>query len=143
MVTINFTLFVELGLFLVFLWGTGRFILRPLLGSLDEREDLIVHNEEQTQDDVSEAASLEKQHKREVATLRRETDEAFRDARRVALNRHAGVVSEQRGKSESAIGVVREEMQEQVVSQEAAVTELAPDLVVAIAQQLGLKGGAS
>ena len=37
MVIVNLTLFVELGLFLLFLWAMQRWVLMPLLAVMDER----------------------------------------------------------------------------------------------------------
>ena len=59
MVTLNLTLLIEVGLFLIFLWGTARFILHPLLDSIDERETGIAQKTNGTRKtkDVSPMAS--------------------------------------------------------------------------------------
>ena len=55
MVTINATIIVELVLFLLFLWGTQRYILAPVLKNIDEREDSIEQDRAQAEANTTAA----------------------------------------------------------------------------------------
>ena len=49
MVTINLTLFVQLGLFLIFMWGARKLIFDPILKVLDSREEKLEQDQANTQ----------------------------------------------------------------------------------------------
>ena len=70
MVTINATLLVELILFLVFLWGTQRYILTPVLKNMDERTDSIENDHAQAESNTTASVALEKKYRHEIAVIR-------------------------------------------------------------------------
>lgn len=59
MVQINFTLIIAMGLFLLFLWVTKRFIFRPILDVMDAREAKLLEDRETMESRTAEARSLE------------------------------------------------------------------------------------
>lgn len=136
MVTINFTLVVELLLFLLFLWGTNRFILRPTVKTIDEREELIRHNEESTRRDLDEAAALEARHAAELGLLYRETEERVREARRNALNARIERVQQEMKNTDAEIARYRQELLAQVEEQRPQARNLAAEVAEAIEAHL-------
>ena len=84
MVVLNGTTFIILGLFLLFLWAVNVFILRPLLDTMDARDDKLTKEQEQAAEDVQQATELERQHLRAVAAAQREVHEGIERDRRKA-----------------------------------------------------------
>lgn len=136
MVDINFTLVVELLLFLLFLWGTNRFILRPTVKTIDEREALIRHNEESTERDAEQAEQLEQRHATELSALYRETEERVREARRQAMNARLDRMQQEMKQADAEVARYRSEALAAVEQQRTAARELAPELAEAIEAQL-------
>ena len=107
MVSLNGTLFIELALFLLFLWGTGRFILRPVLRSLDEREESIREAGAQAESNDEETMLLEEDYEGTMGQVRSWVESEFREARKetgtnidcfaVFARRKNGSLSGQRG----------------------------------------------
>lgn len=143
MVTINFTLIVEAVLFLLFLWGTTAFILRPTLKAMDERDASVETDLEQEQTDNEEAGVLEGRYAEGMAAIRRSSDEEFRKERRRALEAHAGTMAGERHKADEAVAGTREEALGQVESQRETYKTLAPDLARLLAEKLKIRGEAS
>lgn len=143
MVTLNLTLIFELVLFLIFLWGTAVFILRPVLRFLDEREEKIVRDQSQAETDSEEAGGLEQRYAQEMSTVRRSADDEFRDKRRAALEAHATTLSEKRHQADEAVAQVREEAMTQVAGERGAYKSLAPGLADLISERLGMGGKSS
>ena len=140
MVTINFTIFVELGLFLIFLWGTAVFIFRPVLRLLDERERDLEESRVQSEADTEEAQDKESEYASQVAQLRREADETLRAARRAALDVHTTTLSAERHKADDAVSATREVALGQIDEQRGEFAALAPGLADAIEGELNLGG---
>ena len=95
MVTPNLTFFIEVSLFLLFLWGTARFILRPVLQGLDERAESIDRAREQTEENTNKAETLEADYLKKLSEIRGQADEIYHVARRDTINGHIQAVAEQ------------------------------------------------
>ena len=151
MVTINLTILIELGLFLFFLWGTQRFVLRPVLKNMDERDATLERDREQTEENLVKADELEQQYRREIARVRREADDEVREARRKSQQEHTDFLIAERKRAEIAIGEVRAESIAHVESQREDLLKDVPQLVSLIHDRLGIgpngngkqEGGAS
>ncbi len=143
MVTLNFTLLVELGLFLLFLWGTHVFFLKPILRQIDRREDAIVHDQEQSVKMASVVAELEKTYTDTVTAFRREEEEAFRTARRDALEEFQKRVAAQRSESRAELDAARAALAADMDAQREQFPELSRQISEAVAARLGVRGSAS
>lgn len=132
MVSINFTLVVELLLFLLFLWGTNRFILRPTVKTIDERQELLEHNEELTARDLADAQALEERRTAELSRLYRQTEERVREARRAAMNARLDRIQREMKRADAEIAQFRAELRAQVEEQSSAARKLAPEVAEAI-----------
>jgi F-type H+-transporting ATPase subunit b len=135
-VSLNFTLVIELILFLIFLWGTNKFILRPTVKTIDQREDLVRHNEQSTERDAVLATDLEAQHSIELSRLYRETEERVRDARRMAMNARSTRVQEEMKQADAEIAQFRTEVLAEVDQQRTEARNLAPQVAQAIESHL-------
>lgn len=138
MVTINFTILIELGFFLLFLWGTHRFVLAPVLKNMDERDASLERDREHTEEAYAKADGLENQYRKEIARVRREADEEVRLARQKSQQEHTEFLYAERKSAEDAIREVRTEAIAHVDSQRDALLKDVPQLVTLIHDQLGI-----
>lgn len=138
MVTINITILIELGLFLLFLWGTQRFVLRPVLKNMDERDDTLDRDREQTEENILKADELENQYRKEIARVRREADDQIREARRKSQQEHSDFLIEERKRADAAVREVRNEARAHVKDQRADLLKDVPALVTLIHDRLGI-----
>jgi F-type H+-transporting ATPase subunit b len=122
MVTLNLTLVVELVLFLLFLWGTQVFILRPTVKNIDDREEAVEADLEQARADAQEAEQLEAHYRDEVGRIRREADESYRLAFRQATQEHMEFLTAERIQADEAVAEARREV-------EARVDQVRPELL--------------
>lgn len=140
MVSLNFTIVVELILFLIFLWVTNKVILKPALRLLDERDDAVTANHEQAETDTETAQQLEAQYSSEISTARREVSLRIEQVRRELNSQHNQKVSEQRKKGDAEVEAAHEEAMKQVEAQRAAYGPLVDDLVKVLDQQMHAEG---
>lgn len=136
MVTINLTLFLEVGLFLIFLWGTARFVLRPVLRTLDERDAVIEQDHAQAAVDVEEASALEGQNARELLEIRQGAEEAHRNARYETRKEHADAVTRANEKADQAVAKAHDEAMHLVAGQRGALDTAVPEVADLIAERL-------
>ena len=136
MVIINFTLLVELGLFLIFLWGTAVFILRPVLRLLDEREDNIAREEHQAGEALEEEAQLRKQSADARNALRSRIEKAYRRARFELREEHGAKLTEERRKSDAAIAEARDAALKQIEVERSSYAALSSELANSLFEHL-------
>ncbi|HOH51273.1 MAG TPA: hypothetical protein PLI98_11085, partial [Candidatus Hydrogenedentes bacterium] len=72
MLSLDFTLVVELLLFLLFLWGTNRAVLRPLLRTMDARQLRMEQDRADAEAAARRAAELDAVYDRRLAAIHRE-----------------------------------------------------------------------
>ena len=138
MVSLNLTLLIELGLFLLFMWGTSRFILPRVVQSLDERESSIEAHEQRAQADTERAVELEETYKHETSELHREAEERLRTARRSAQDRHTVTITSEKDRADEEVAEVRDNAAERVKEEREACAEIAPELAEAMLARLGI-----
>ena len=69
MIALNFTLFVQLCLFLLFLYVTNAIVVRPLLKTIDARNAKIEADQTAADGDAQEAARVERSEERRVGKV--------------------------------------------------------------------------
>jgi len=136
MVTPNLTFFIEVSLFLLFLWGTARFILRPVLQGLDERAESIDRAREQTEESTNKAETLEADYLKKLSEIRGQADESYHVARRDTLKGHNEAVADAREWADQAVAEVREEARGLVEGQRSAIQDAVPEIAELIASRL-------
>jgi len=136
MVTINFTLVVELILFLVFLWLVSRLVVRPLLTTIDEREEKIAADRAAAKERRAEAQALSDQYDKALAEARRDMAQKVQRSRRDALSKRAATLQEERVRGDEEMKRIRQEARRLLNEQRPRCSELAPELADQIVEQL-------
>jgi len=139
MVTLNFTIIVELGLFLIFLAVTHALILRPMLDTMDKRDEQIGRDEQTAAEAAAAAKSLQKKYAAEMLNARRTANIEIERVRREALEQRSASVREKRQATEKILRTVQEDLAQEVAAQQPQYDMLLPELTDAIAIQLQLK----
>ncbi len=142
MVALNLTIVVQLLLFLAFLWGTNRLIIRPILRVMDERDEKLEQDAESALRDIADAESMSVRYAREISSARRAATSQIDLARHDATARRLTAVKERAGEADLEVAAAQREAMAKVLAQEDECTRLAPEIRNALAERLGL-GGAS
>jgi F-type H+-transporting ATPase subunit b len=139
MVSLNFTLVVELVLFVLFLFGTTRFILRPALKVIDEREAQMDADHAQAEECNTAAARLETEYQRAIAAARADADHVYRDAHMKLIDEHAARLNAARQAADEAVLATRARGEEELSTLQAELMEAAPGLAQDLAERLDLR----
>ena len=140
MVELNITIVVELVLFLLFLWGTNKFIIGPMLNVMDERDAHVAQSEQMAEQDSQEAEALEAQYTAQIAAARRTSNTGIEKTRREGLEKRATLIRERKAKADAEVNEVHVRMKEALQAERARYDEVVPDLMREIAEHLGVGG---
>jgi len=140
MVSLNLTIFVELGLFLVFLWVMNKVTFRPMLRVMDGRDDKIAQDRQSADADGAGAEALEKQYLTAFRADKRRAQERARQARREARDHYMARVADREKRAEEEVGTVRAAVLAQAEAQRAQYASLVPDLAATVARRLDVGG---
>ncbi len=140
MVSLNPTLLIELGLFLLFVWGTHRFVIRPVLRVMDERDARLAQDEHSASEDNAEAHRLEEHHQVEIAKALRDAHQKTERTRRGAREQHGDTLAVRRKQADAEVEAARGALLQEVEAERAKYATLTPDLADAMGRQLGLGG---
>lgn len=138
MIAINFTLFVELGLFLLFMWVTQRLILMPLLAVMDRRDDQVNEDEVAAERHADEADSLESRYADEIAGVRRAASTEVEKARREGMMARAAAIRERKAAADQVVRGVEEAAMSAMETERQQFGTLLPGLTKRMANQLHL-----
>ena len=140
MVNINLTLFIQLGLFLIFLWGTMKFIFIPVIKLLDERDDKIDQDLDAARDDNAKAGELEKGFKRKLSRAKRKAHEEVREAYRKEQREYQAKLLDRRHLAEKEIAERKMDSMKRVEEQRTSYDQLLPGITDEISKRLGVGG---
>lgn len=140
MVVINLTMAVELGLFLIFLWGTAVFILRPVLRSLDARAEQIEKDHDQARVAREEAATAGQEYSLAMSQLRAKVEASYRLARREARDEQSARVAAERKKADAAVLDARAQAAQEVEGARSSYDALSVELTDLLGRRLGVGG---
>lgn len=143
MVTLNFTIVVQLVLFLIFLWGLRQFVVNPMLKQIDDRQHYIEQQESRAKVDIDLAAAQEARYAQAVKDMHQDAEQRFRDARRATLDEQAEIIARQREQCDRAVTIARIDAQKRAQDERASFRQVVPELANAIAARVGLKKEAS
>lgn len=132
MVSLNLTIFIELGLFLLFLWVVNRIIVRPVLQMLDERAERIAGDREATRKDREASEKLNAQYAGEIYAARRAAAQAVEEARRTATAARVEAITTRRHQSDTELAAVRQEALRQIDNQRTEMEAAARDLAASV-----------
>jgi F-type H+-transporting ATPase subunit b len=141
MVTLNLTLLIQVGLFLLFMWGTDRLILRPMLRLVDQRDEQVEGDRAQAQESAEKARELEERYAREISSARRKATFEIERARNEALEERMRQVAERRRVIEEHVEQARRDAQAEAESQRDQFDSLAESLAGAMRERVGVKPG--
>lgn len=140
MVNINLTLVIQLALFLLFLWGTKKFIFKPILKVLDERDEKIYEDRDVARQDNKDASELEKSYRSELNSAKRAVHDEIREAYRNDQKQHLAQLVERRHAAEKEIFKAHNESMKKVEAERSKYNELLPEIADTISTNLGLGG---
>ncbi len=143
MVDLNFTIVVQLLMFLVFLWAMTRWVLRPLLAVMDDRDSGIDHEKEQTQADQETAEKLEMEYAAALAAAHKRAHQTLEEALRETQNSHIEKRNVVRREQQEEMEKAREEANAFLEKQRTKFSKLSEDVAHAMMQRLGLREDAS
>ena len=139
MVTINLTLLVETGLFLIFLWMMHRFVFRPILRTMDDRDRRLETDQSEAQRLEAEARSLEREYKQRVAEIHRDASHRILSMQRQAQEEHLAGIDALKKREVEELNRVRKEARGQIESERVHFPAIAEDLQHLMAEKLGLE----
>jgi F0F1-type ATP synthase membrane subunit b/b' len=143
MVTLNFTIVVQLVLFLLFLWGLRQFVIHPMLQQMDDRQHYIGQQESRAKVDVDLAAAQEARYAQAVKDMHQDAEQRFRDARHAALHEQAEILARQREQADRAATIARLDAQQRAQDERASFRQVVPELANAIAARVGIRKASS
>lgn len=135
MVTINLTLLIELGLFLIFMWAMKTYVFWPLLKVMDSRDAQLEDDRTVALTDAEAAETLEVKYRSELAEIHHAASRNLVRAHREAQVAHLAEVDALKAEGEAALSVVRQETSETVEAQR----EHYPELVDVMAEAMDAK----
>lgn len=136
MVVINLTFFIELGLFLAFLWAVQALVFRPLLKTMDEREEIVDANIKEAQDARTTAETIEVNYERDLSSVRRKAVQHMAEVRRDALSSRATRIQEQRKAGDAIVAESRKVARQKLDEQRSEFDALSASLAENIVEQL-------
>lgn len=139
MVTINFTLILQLLLFLGFLWLMDRLVFKPLLALMDQRQADIDANKQSAISLVQEADNAESQFATQLGQVHRLTSQQFTHALFKASEENSAEIAALRKKGEEEIAQLHAQYNEAIKADRAAYPELAQGIAKLMSAKLGLE----
>lgn len=143
MVSINFTIFVQLALFLLFLWGMQKWVLGPMLQAMDAREEAIDANKAAAQEDTQTAEALEAEYARSMAHARRDSANILREAQATAMQRRNERIRQRRDEVDAIVAQHGAEAAKLVEAERPAFDSLVPKIADAMLARLKTEESAS
>ncbi len=114
MVEVNYTLIIQTINFLVMLWFLNRFIFKPVLKHIDERDRKMGAMSEEVEDLAKRGEAALAKYETEIREIRREASEAVSSARQESLGIQAKILDEARADFKKTIDKSRKEMEKEV-----------------------------
>lgn len=143
MVVLNFTLFVLLGMFLVFFWAMGKFVFRPLLEVMDRREEKLSADLAGAEQENRSAEQSELVYASKVAALHRDENRRVRRAHWEFLSAHNRRIIEIKEREHRELEGQRLEAMRQIELQRDAFPAFVEEVAQAVSARLRLKRGNS
>jgi F-type H+-transporting ATPase subunit b len=140
MVNINFTIVIELGLFLLFLWLTNKTVVRPLLRTMDARQEKIDQDKAAAETERQEAKRLEALYLDRLTAAHQEASQRLHKARFDAYQEGRHALDDLRGKSEREVDVYSAAVQDRLDEERRKIEEMLPALVELADQKVNKEG---
>lgn len=139
MVTINLTLLIELMLFLTFMWAMGKYVFRPLLLIMDQREERLEEDREKKNIESGRAKELELEYTKEVGAIHRKASEEINLQHRKEQGKHNDRIIAFQAEAQKELQNIRANAQAQIETERQKFPALTADLDQQITSRLGLE----
>lgn len=143
MVNINFTIFVETGLFLIFVALMYAYVLRPLLGVVDEREDRMREDEELANRRAVEAVDLERSYFRELSELHQQASQRIVDGKREAKRLHDAEIMQKKVEGAAQLAILLKELRGEIREQRTVAEPSVQAIKESLAEKFGVGASSS
>jgi F-type H+-transporting ATPase subunit b len=110
LVALNFTVIVEMFLFVVFLWVTNRFIFQPLLRLIDDRNAKLNEDRTGASNDTAEAQRIEAEYTQSLTQAHTAAAQRLRQARYEAYQHNRDEMDRLRQQSDDEIVEFRQSL---------------------------------
>jgi F-type H+-transporting ATPase subunit b len=142
MVSVNFTLVVELVLFLIFLWGVHRIAIRPLMATMDDRAQKIEDDRAAAETDQTASVRLTESYRTELGAARREASQSMEAARRKAMSERLQRINARKQELDQTVLEAEQAAEAAVEAERTKYSEHLDGLTKAVLNQLGTGGNA-
>lgn len=143
MVTINFTIIVQVGLFLLFMAAMNRWIFRPMLRLLDERAERVRADETQAGKSTEEAKKLERTYALQLAGIHRDASQRALAAQREAQEKHMQHILAMKRQEDAEIKALRAQYKAQIDEERERFGPIIEGLTEVLARKMAPRGGQS
>jgi len=143
MIALNFTLVVQLILFLLFLYVTNKIVFRPLLKTMDARTAKIEGDRASANADSKEAEGIENKLKDQLTGIHQEEALRLRKARLDEYNKNRGILEDTKRRIDADVGGYRLQMDHQVEEERGKYPSLAPAIIEAMDHRINAEGSTS
>ena len=143
MIALNFTLVVQLLLFLLFLYVTNKVVLRPLLKTMDARSAKVEKDTAAAEADSREAERVEGAVKNRLTGIHQEEALRLRKARHDEYQENREALEEMKRHANAGVDAYRAQMDRRVEEERRNYPQLVPAIVEAMDRQVNTEGYAS
>ncbi len=143
MIALNFTLFVQLLLFLLFLFVTNKIVVRPILKTMDARSAKVEEDQAAAGADSKEAERVEASVKDRLTSIHQEEALRLRKERHDEYQENRGVLEEMKRRANADVEAYRAQMDQRVEEERRNYPQLVPAIVEAMDRQVNTEGYAS
>jgi len=143
MIALNFTLVVQLLLFLLFLYVTNKIVVRPILKTMDARSAKVEEDQAAADADCKEAGRVEAAVKDRLTSIHQEEALRLRKARHDEYQKNRRVLEETKRRANADVDAYRAQMDQRVEEERRNYPQLVPAIVEAMDRQVNTEGYAS
>jgi len=136
MININYTLFMQMALFLIILFLLNVILYKPLLKAIREREDKIEGLKKEAERLKSEASKYENEYKTKIISTEEEAKKKYNSAILAAMKERDEKIFEQKKQAAAEIGAFEDEIKKQIDIEINASKDFAIEIANRIYRQL-------
>lgn len=116
MIEVNFTIIIQAFNFLLMLWFLNRFIFKPVLAHIDERERKIKGLSDEAERLTAQGEESKEKYEQDLVSIRHAASEIIASARKQAQDNQARVLEDSKSKFKEIIDKSRTQIKEEMSS---------------------------
>jgi F-type H+-transporting ATPase subunit b len=140
MIALNFTLVVQLVLFLIFLWVTNTMVFRPLLKTMDARTAKVADDQAKAETDARDAERLEGQYTNRLTNAHQVASQRLHKARYDAYQQNRTSLDELKRRADTDVANYRATMDGMIETERQKLPGMIPAIVDAMDRQVSAEG---